>query len=40
MEHLDAFVTDKPINMEVEEKAMDYMDVNPTVLMLGEEGAY
>lgn len=40
MERLDAFVTDKPIDMEVEKEAIDYMDVDPTVLMLGEEGAY
>ena len=26
--------------MEIEEEAMDYMDVNPLVLMLREEGAY
>ena len=35
MERLDAFVTDKPTNMEVEEEATDYMDVDPMVLMLG-----
>ena len=40
IERLDAFVTDKPINMEVEEEITDDMDVDPTVLMLGEEGAY
>ena len=40
MECLDAFVTDKPTDMEVEKEAIDYMDVDPTVLMLGEEGAY
>ena len=39
IEHLDAFVTDNPTDMEIEE-AMDYMDVDPTVLMLREEGAY
>ena len=26
--------------MEVEEEATDYMDVDPTVLMFWEEGAY
>ena len=30
-----AFVTDKPTDMDIEEKATDYMDVDPTVLMLG-----
>ena len=40
IEHLDAFVTDKPTNMELEEEVTDYMDVNPTVLMLREEGVY
>ena len=40
IERLDAFVIDKPINMEVEEEITDDMDVDPTVLMLGEERAY
>ena len=40
MECLNAFVTDKPTDMEVEEEAMDYMDVDPTVLMLREERTY
>ena len=40
IERLDAFVTDKPTDMEAEEEVMDYMDVNPTVLMLREEEAY
>jgi len=40
IERLDAFVTDKPTDMEVEEEITDDMDVDPTVLMLGEEGAY
>ena len=34
IEHLDAFVTDKPTDMEVEE------GVDPIVLMLREEGVY
>ena len=34
MECLDAFVTDKPIDMEVEEEATNYMDLDPTILML------
>ena len=29
IEHLNVFMTDKPIDMEVEEEAMDYMDLNP-----------
>ena len=37
IERLDAFVTDKPIDMKVEEKATNYMDVDPTVLILREE---
>ncbi|KAK9986684.1 hypothetical protein SO802_031635 [Lithocarpus litseifolius] len=37
IEHLDAFVTDKPIDVEIEEEATDYMDVDPPILMLREE---
>ncbi|KAK9998244.1 hypothetical protein SO802_017847 [Lithocarpus litseifolius] len=37
-ECLDAFVTDKPTYMEVDEEATDYMDEDPIVLMLREEG--
>ena len=33
-------MTNKPTDMEVEEEATDYMDVDPMVLMQGEEGAY
>ena len=40
IERLDAFVTDNPIDMEVEEEAIDYMDADPTVLMLREERVY
>ena len=40
IEHLDAFMTDESTEMEIEEEAMDYMDVNPPILMLREEGAY
>ena len=40
IKYLDAFVTNKPTDMEVEEEATNYMDVDPMVLMLGEEGAY
>ena len=40
IEHLDAFVIDKPTDMEVEEEVTDYMDIDPAILMLREEGAY
>ena len=40
MERLDAFVTDKPINMEIDDEATDYMGEDRTVLMLREEEAY
>ena len=40
IERLDAFVTNKPTNMKVKEEAIDYMDVDPTILMLGEERSY
>ena len=40
IECLDAFVTNNPIDMEVEEEDMDYMNVDPLVLMLREEGTY
>ena len=37
IECLDAFVTDKPTDMETDEEATNYMDKDPTVLMLKEE---
>ena len=40
IECLDAFVTNNPTDVEIEEEATDYMDVDHTVLMLREEGAY
>ena len=40
IEHLDAFMTNKPTNMEIDEEATDYMDEDPIVLMLREEGTY
>ena len=40
IEHLDAFMTDNPTDMEIEEEATDYMDVDPTVLILREEEVY
>ena len=38
IECLDAFVTDKPTDMEIDDEATDYMDEDLTVLMLREEG--
>ena len=32
--------TDKPTDMEVDDEATDYMDEDPTVLTLREEGTY
>ena len=32
--------TDKPTDMEIDDEGMDYMDEDPTVLMLKEEGTY
>ena len=40
IEHLNAFMTNNPTNMEVVEEVTDYMDIDPTVLMLREERAY
>ena len=40
IDRLDAFVTNKPTNMEIKEEATDYMDVDPTVLILREEEVY
>ena len=40
IEHMDAFVISNSTDMEVEEEVTDYMDVDPTVLMLREERAY
>ena len=38
IERLDAYVTDKPIDMEINGEGMDYMDEDPLVLMLRKEG--
>ena len=40
IECLDAFVTDKPTDMEIDEEATNYMEEDPIVLMLREEGTY
>ena len=33
-------MTDKPIDMEIDNEGTNYIDVDLTVLMLREEGAY
>nr|XP_023874801.1 uncharacterized protein LOC111987328 [Quercus suber] len=40
IEPLDAFVDDKPTNMEIDDEATDFMDEDPVVLMLMEEETY
>ncbi|KAL0001386.1 hypothetical protein SO802_015167 [Lithocarpus litseifolius] len=40
IERLDTFVTDKPTDMEIDSEGMDYMDKDPSVLMLTEEGTH
>ena len=40
IKRLDAFVTDKSTDMEIDKEAMDYMDEDLAVLMLREEGTY
>ena len=40
IERMDAFVSDKSIDMEIDEEATNYMDEDPVVLMLKEEGNY
>ena len=37
IERLDAYVTDKPIDMEIDGEGTNYMDEDPMVLMLREE---
>ena len=34
----DTYMTDKPTDMEIDGEGMDYMDEDPMVLMLREEG--
>ena len=38
IEHSNAYVIDKPIDMEINDEGMDYMDEDPLVLMLRKEG--
>ena len=40
IEHLDAYVSDKLANMEVDGESINYMDEVPRVLMLKEEGTH
>ena len=40
IERLDAFTTNKPTNMEIDDEATDYMDEDPIVLMLRKEGTH
>ena len=40
IERLDAYVSGKPIDMEVDGESTYYMDENPRVLMLREEGTH
>ena len=40
IERLYTFVTNEPTDMEVDEEAMNYMEGDPAVLMLREEGTY
>ena len=40
IEHLDAYVSYKPIDMEIDGEGIDYMDEDPMALMLREEGTY
>ena len=40
IECLDAYVTNKPTYMEIDSEGTDYMDEDPMVLMLREEGTH
>ena len=40
IEHLDASAKNKPTDMEIDGEATDYMDEDPTVLMLRKEGTH
>ena len=40
IECLDAFMTDKPTSMKIDGEATNYMDEDPMVLMLREEGTH
>ena len=38
IEQLEDYVFDKPTNMDIDGEGQDYMDEDPRVLMLKEEG--
>ena len=40
IECLDAYMSYKPIDMQVNDESTDYMDEDPMVLMLREEGTH
>ena len=40
IERPDAYISDKPIDMEIDGESIDYMDEDPMVLMLREEGIH
>ena len=40
IEQLDAFMTDKPIDMKIDGEATDYVGEDPMVLILREEGTH
>ena len=40
IERLDRYVFDKPANMDVDGEGLDYMDEDPRVLMVKEEGTH
>ena len=40
VECLDDYVSNKPIDMEVDGESINYMDEDPMVLMLREEGTH
>jgi len=40
IERQDGYAFDKPVNMEVDSESTDYIDEEPRVLMLKEEGTH
>ena len=40
IKRLDAYISDKPIDMEIDGESIDYMDEDPMGLMLREEGIH
>ena len=40
IERLDAYVNDKPTNMEIDGEGTNYMNEDPMVLTLREEGTH